>query len=156
MPACPAARIAMTPKRLLLWFGFVLLFALYSRWQTERSRNQRCDLDGNRIEAWARVDLMHAGRVVKSFCCVTCAGQWPDVPEGAYWQVHDEITGQPLDAARARFVRSNKITVVARACRVHVFREWQDAVAHARQYEGQLIPNPLAARRHAPQERRNE
>lgn len=143
----------MTTKRLCLWFGLVLLFALYSRWHTERSRNQRCDLDGNRIEAWARVDLMDAGRLLKSFCCLTCAEQWPDVPEGAYWQVHDEITGEPLDATRARFVRSSKITVVARACRIHVFRDWQDAVAHARRYEGRLIPNPLDTPRSAPREK---
>jgi hypothetical protein len=137
----------MTTKNLSLWFALVLLLALYSRWHTDRTRDQRCALDGNRIQTWARVDLMAGDKVLKSFCCVTCAGQWPDVPENAYWQVHDEITGKPLDATRAWFVRSAKVTVAARACRIHVFREWPDSVAHARQYDGRIIPNPLGQTR---------
>lgn len=133
----------MTARNLSIWFALVLLLAVYSRWHTDRSRNQRCALDGNRIQPWARVDLLAGGEVLYSFCCVTCAAEWPDVPRDAYWQVHDEITGAPLDAARARFVRSSKVSVPARACRIHVFREWPDALAHAKQYNGRRIPNPF-------------
>ena len=136
----------MTRRRLLVWFAVVLALSAVSRWRVLRANVDRCSLDGNRIVPVHRVDLMLDGRVLESFCCVTCALEWPRVPEGAAWQVHDEVTGEPLDARRARFVVSRVVTVPSRQDRIHAFRDGNDALDHIAQYDGAKLPNPFAPR----------
>jgi len=130
-------------RRLAVWFGLVLALALYSRWYMDRTRTDRCSLDGNRIEPIYAVHLMLDGKVLARFCCIPCAREWPDVPSGAYWRVTDEITGEPLDATTASFVESSVVTVPSRQARIHVFAHWADAMEHDTRYSGVRIPNPL-------------
>lgn len=133
----------MTRGKLVVWFGFILVLSLYSRWYTRYAGADRCSLDGNRITPIYRVDLMNGTESVASFCCVKCAAEWPDVPEGAYWQVRDEKTGKLLDARQAAFVESSVVTVSSRQDRTHVFKKRMDAMAHAAEYDGYQIANPL-------------
>ncbi|NOT02292.1 MAG: hypothetical protein HOP29_16925 [Phycisphaerales bacterium] len=133
----------MNHRQIGIWLGAVLVISLISRWRVYQSRADRCNLDGNRIEPVRRVDLVRDGETVQSFCCIRCAGDWPDVPADAYWRVHDEITGEPLDASNACFVESRVVTVPSRRDRIHVFKNWADALGHCTQYEGHRIPNPF-------------
>jgi hypothetical protein len=109
-------------------------------------------MDGNRMEPIYQVDLAAGGNVLASFCSLTCALQWPEVPEDAYWLVRDEVTGRALDSTRAHFVSSRLVTVPARAEHVHVFAHWADAQAHAERHGGQAVPDPLARGLHAASE----
>ena len=127
----------------MAWFIFIGVLAVGSRWQLQRGQSDRCSLDGNRISNVYRVDLMLRGQVAQKFCCIKCAVEWPDVPGGAAWQVHDEVTGRPIDATRARFVKSDVITVASRQGRTHAFANWTDAVAHIKDYNGKAVPNPF-------------
>lgn len=133
----------VTHKGLLVWFGLVLLFSLFSRWHVYHRSATRCSLDGNRIVPVYRVDLMLAGDTLESFCCVRCAREWPDVPAGINWRVYDEITKAALDAAKACFVESEVVTVPSRQDRTHVFANWADAMTHADAYDGDRVPNPF-------------
>jgi hypothetical protein len=133
-------------KALAAWFLFVLFLAVLGRWQVARARADRCNLDGSRITPIYRVDLMAGEKVERSFCCLRCARDWPQGAGGGYWRVRDEVTGQLLDAATACFVESSVVTVPSRQCRIHVFKDWAAAMAHAAEYGGKRVPNPLAGR----------
>lgn len=133
----------MNNRQIGIWLSAVLVISLISRWRVYQSRADRCNLDGNRIEPIRRVDLLRDGKTLQSFCCITCAADWPDVPPGAYWRVHDEITGEALDSASACFVESAVVTVPSRQDRIHVFKNWADALGHCKQYDGRRISNPL-------------
>lgn len=134
-------------RRALLgaWFLLVVGLGLFSRWYVFGRRVEHCSLDGGRIEEIYRVDMILAGTIVESFCCVRCASEWPAVPDGVRWNVRDEIHGGVLDAEKAIFVRSSVVTVPARQARTHVFEHWPDASSHAAEYGGDRIPNPLEA-----------
>ena len=134
----------MKRKTLVLWFCAVFVFSLYSRWRTYRSGAERCSLDGTRIVSTYRVDLMRSSKMIHSFCGIRCAREWPDVPDGGYWQVRDEMSGEVLDAARACFAESTVVTVPSRQDRTHVFKSWVDALNHIEEYGGNRIANPLA------------
>lgn len=129
--------------RTLLWFTAVLVLSLSSRHALRSANQDRCSLDGSRLVPIYRVDQMLDGAPVASFCCVTCAAEWPESPAGAYWRVRDEVTGQPLDAAVACFVQSTVITVPARQDRVHVFRSWVDALEHLEEFGGSRLTDPF-------------
>jgi hypothetical protein len=129
--------------RLALWFAALLVLSLLSRWRLEARRSERCSLDGGRIVPIYQVDLVLADQVLERFCCLRCAGDWPEVPAGAYWRVRDEVTGRELDASVASFVDSPLVTVAARQCRLHAFERWADASSHVAAYGGERVPNPL-------------
>ena len=135
--------LSMTRGKLLAWFGIVLALSVYSRWHTRHAGRDRCGLDGSRITPVYRVDLMEDGDPVASFCSIKCAVEWPDVSSVAYWRVRDEMTGQPLDARKAAFVESSVVTVQSRQNRTHVFKQRTDAMAHAAEYDGHQVVNPL-------------
>ena len=86
----------MKRKGLVIWFGAMLSLALLGRWHSSASITGRCQLDGTRVVPVYQVDLMRDNDVLASFCCLRCAQEWPDVPADSYWQVRDEITGEPL------------------------------------------------------------
>jgi hypothetical protein len=140
---------SMTAGRLAFWFALTAALAAYSRADIRARRHERCALDGSAIAPVRRVDLMRDAHVLRSFCSITCARRWPDVPAAAYWRVHDEVTGRAIDARLARFVESRVVTVPARHERTHVFAHWADAKAHAETHGGREIENPLAAIRPA-------
>jgi hypothetical protein len=135
----------MTYKLLILWFGTVFALSMFSRWDVFERRAQRCSLDGNRIAPVHRVDLMAEREVLASFCCVRCASDWPDVEDGSYWRVRDELTGEVMDADEACFVESGVVTVPSRQDYVHVFASWADALAHVTEFGGERIAQPLVA-----------
>lgn len=135
---------ASNDRALLGWFALLLGLSLFSRWEWRHERSGRCSLDGNRIAPVHQVDLMADGRVLESFCCVSCAEEWPDVPPESYWRVRDEVTGEPLDASAACFVESSVVTVPARRDHVHAFGSWPEAMSHIAEYGGERLANPLA------------
>lgn len=147
----PVARRVNLPRAvgarfLLSWSVLIAALATHGRWCSP-PREQRCSMDGNRMEPLYQVELASDGRVHARFCSLSCARDWPAVPPGSWWQVRDEVTGEALDAARAHFVASRIVTVPARAERVHAFAHWADAQAHAERHGGHAVPNPLASTR---------
>lgn len=131
-----------TPK-IAAWFVFVGVLAIGSRAYMKHARADRCSLDGNRITPIYQVDLVVDGNVVESFCCVKCAEEWPDVPDGALWHVRDEVTGQTIDTTKARFVESDVVTTASRQCRTHAFKNWADAMSHLENHNGSWVPSPF-------------
>jgi hypothetical protein len=131
-----------------IWFAAVVALALYGRATSSHAGSLgRCSLDGQTlapIHQVYQVDLMREGRPVASFCCVACARDWPEVRAGDWWQVRDELTGGPLDAACACFVESRIVSNAARGCRLHAFRDWTVAAGHADEFQGKRVDNPLA------------
>lgn len=136
----------MISRARFLWFGAIVAFSLYSRHSIDAGRQGRCSVDGNRIAPIHRVDLVRDGVALASFCCVRCASDWPDVPEGAHWRVRDEVTGALLSADEAIFVTSTVVTVPSRMDRTHVFARGQDAMAHCNQFGGVTVDDPLPRR----------
>jgi NitT/TauT family transport system substrate-binding protein len=57
--------------------------------------------------------------------------------------VIDETTGQSLDSTLAFFVESEVVTVPEVKNRIHSFTNKEDAMTHARQFDGKLIENPF-------------
>jgi NitT/TauT family transport system substrate-binding protein len=57
--------------------------------------------------------------------------------------VTDEITGQKFDSTLGFFVESEVVTVPEVKNRIHIFATKEDAMAHARQFNGRVIKNPF-------------
>jgi hypothetical protein len=123
----------------------LLIFSWLSRELVRGSHPDRCSFDGVSIDRVHRVDLMEDGMVRASFCSVACALAWPKLPASRYWQVRDEMSGEPIDASRACFVLSRVVTVATRGERIHVFRQWTDAMNHCAQFGGARIADPFAS-----------
>lgn len=137
----------MTTKRVVAWFAALVALSFLSRWYAYEARADRCALDGNRIVPVYGVDLMAGSEVRASFCSIGCATEWPEVRNASdppIWRVRDEISGEPLDATKACFVRSSVVTIPARQERTHAFRDWSDALEHLHEYGGERIVNPFA------------
>jgi len=136
----------MSARALVLWFLCVGALSFYSRAGVEGQRAGRCSLDGAMLDLTRSVELVTGETTSARFCSLACAESWPEVAPGAWWRVHDEVSGAPLDAGDAVYVESPIVTVRARGERRHVFAEARDALAHCEAFAGRLIPNPLAAR----------
>jgi len=134
----------VSAKFLVPWTILIATLSVHGRWSSGVS-DDRCAMDGNRIDPVHRVDQALDGEVRASFCSLACAAEWPERPRGAYWQVRDEVGGSVLDSTRAHFVLSRVVAVPARAERIHCFAHWADAQAHVERHGGQAIPDPLAA-----------
>lgn len=130
-------------RPLVLWFAALLGLGLWSRSDLDDRRSERCSLDGVALSRTARVDLVQGDEELARFCCTTCAASWPDVPDGAWWRVRDEATGDRLAASEAIFVTSRVVTVRARQDHVHAFARLRDALAHADAFGGRVIQCPL-------------
>jgi hypothetical protein len=126
------------------WFILVAGVAGMSRWSIQTE--DRCRLDGVRIVATYRVDLVVNDASVARFCCVTCAAEWPEFPDDASWHVRDEMTGEVLDSSRAWFVKSRVVTVRSRGDRIHVFKDLVHALEHLEQYQGTIVEHPMPHR----------
>ena len=133
----------VSTRALSLWFLAVASLGAVSRTEVAARRSGRCSLDGVTFGAAAEVELVERGVVLARFCCATCAADWPDVPTDAWWRVRDEVTGEALDAAEALFVESRVPTSRARRDHLHAFASLRDALAHAEQFGGRLVPRPL-------------
>ena len=51
----------------------------------------------------------------------------------------DEVSGEPVDARSAHYVRSDVVTTPATGNRVHVFRRRVDAERHAALFAGTVL-----------------
>jgi hypothetical protein len=141
MPAVPT----LFSRRLFFWFAALTAGSIASRQHVRGAAAGCCSFDGAPIAAVHRVDLMEGETVRASFCSFACARSFRERPADAWWQVRDEISGEPLDARRAFFVQSRVVSVPAAHERIHVFRDVTEALNHCAQFGGARIANPLAA-----------
>ena len=112
-----------------------------------RSGPLKCAYDGAPINPLYQVEAHFLDETVVSLCSIYCASAWLQKSKGevAYITVVDELTGQKFDASLGRFVESEVVTVKAVNNRIHAFFSEQDALAHARQFNGRLVENPFGS-----------
>ncbi len=106
-----------------------------------RQRQPRCALDGAAIESIYAVETEDAEQGLRRFCCIRCAEYWLARQAGADREVRvtDEVTGRPVDAGEAFFVRSTVVTNHATGNRIHAFRRRHAAEEHAASHRGRLL-----------------
>ncbi|HEV3344891.1 MAG TPA: nitrous oxide reductase accessory protein NosL [Pirellulales bacterium] len=126
-----ASTLVAVSAVLLPWFG------TWSR----RQKLPQCALDGIAIVPIYAVEVVDADRQKHCFCCLRCAEYWlaqePSPPSAVY--VTDEVSGQPIDASEAFFVRSPVVTNPVTGNRIHAFEKHSDADDHAAQFRGRLL-----------------
>jgi hypothetical protein len=100
-----------------------------------------CALDGMKINPAYRVDVTDAEGRTHSFCCIRCAEMWLEkqsaAPQGI--TVTDELSGEPVDAGKAYFVRSLLVNMHTTGNRIHAFRNRADAEKHAESEHGTVL-----------------
>jgi hypothetical protein len=133
----------MKVRRCVNWLG-LLLVVVGVPLAVHRARGNaepRCDFDGNKVERACRVDIVDSEGRPHVFCCPGCALAWltrqADAPRSI--TVTDEVSGQPLDAARAVYVRSSALDTQATGRSLHVFRSEADAEKHADTFAGIVL-----------------
>jgi len=104
-----------------------------------------CAWDGIRLNPIYQADAFLDDGSTASFCSIYCAGRWfeKNKDKVIYFTVVDEVTGQKFDSTLGYFVKSDVITVPEVKNRVHAFASKEDALKHARQFNGELIENPF-------------
>ena len=103
-------------------------------------------MDGQRLSPSLRVDLKMADGTSHAFCTIACAQRWVAQQSGVAAKeavVRDAITGEPLDADVAFFVRSKVVTDRATGNDIHAFRFRTDALEHIRRFGGRIIDDPF-------------
>ena len=133
----------------------VAVLAVVLPWLGTHSRRQRlpqCALDGIAIVPIYAVEIVDAGRQKHRFCCIRCAEYWlaqePSPPSEIH--VTDEVSGQPIEASDAFFVRSSIETNAVTGNHIHAFENRADAEGHAAQFRGRLLTDeerPLSGQR---------
>ncbi|MFO0983291.1 MAG: hypothetical protein U1E76_16420 [Planctomycetota bacterium] len=108
----------------------------------------RCAMDGRRIEWIYAVTARFPDGTVKVFCSVRCAASCLAADERtASVEVRDQISGEPVSAERAYFVRGRGPAGAPSGGPpydgVHVFRDWVKALAQQEALGGELIRNPF-------------
>lgn len=105
----------------------------------------RCSYDGTKLNPVYQVDAFLDDGSTRSFCSIYCATRWfeDNKDKVIYFTVVDEVTGQNFDSTLGYFVESDVITVPEVKNRVHAFASKEDALKHARQFNGKLIENPF-------------
>ena len=105
----------------------------------------RCAWDGKKLNPIYQVDAFLDDGSIASFCSIYCATRWLENNKDKliYFTVVDEVTGQKFDSTLGYFVESDVITVPEVKNRVHAFANKEDALKHARQFNGKLIKNPF-------------
>lgn len=105
----------------------------------------RCDYDGTRIQPIYGVTFTFEDATQKQFCSVSCAvlDLKNEEKKLSYITVVDEVTGTKIDASLVFFVESDVFTLPHVKNNIHVFAKKEDALRHADQFNGNLIPNPL-------------
>lgn len=106
---------------------------------------RRCSYDGTKLRPIYQVDALLDDGSTASFCSIYCATRWFKENEDKviYFTVVDEITGQKFDSTLGYFVESDVVTIPEVKNRIHAFASKEDALTHARQFNGKLIENPL-------------
>jgi ABC-type nitrate/sulfonate/bicarbonate transport system substrate-binding protein len=105
----------------------------------------RCFFDGTRINPIYEIDAFLDDSSAVTFCSTYCATRWftENRERVVYFRVTDEITGQKFDSTLGFFVESEVVTVPEVKNRIHIFATKEDAMAHARQFNGRVIKNPI-------------
>jgi hypothetical protein len=125
---------------LLAGLAVVVGLPVAGHWARDRAE-PGCALDGARIEALYRAEVVEEGGSSREFCCLRCAAIWlerhPAAPRAV--RVTDEASGRMIDAAAAHYVRSRVVTTPATGNRVHAFAGRADAENHAARYAGTIL-----------------
>jgi ABC-type nitrate/sulfonate/bicarbonate transport system substrate-binding protein len=110
-----------------------------------RKATLKCFFDGTRINPIYEIDAFLDDSSVLNFCSIYCATRWftENRDRVVYFRVTDEITGQKFDSTLGFFVESEVVTVPEVKNRTHTFANKEDALAHARQFNGRVIQNPF-------------
>lgn len=105
----------------------------------------RCAYDGTEVNPLYEVDAYLSDGTVVSFCSIYCATRWlkSNKDRVIYVTVIDEVTGQKFDSSLAHFVESDVVTIPEVKNRVHAFYVKEDALKHAKQFNGKTIENPF-------------
>jgi NitT/TauT family transport system substrate-binding protein len=132
----------------LLFISLVILIAIAGGlWGRKKGGQggERCEVDKNLIRPSYEVKAFLADQSFKKFCSISCAQIWQRENKNKviYFTVMDEKTGQSFDSSLAFFVESEVTTVPEVKSRIHAFIKKEDALAHAQQFKGKLIENPL-------------
>ncbi len=105
----------------------------------------RCAWDGIRLKPIYQVDAYLDDGSTATFCSIYCATRWVEKNRDKviYFTVVDEVTGQKFDSTLGYYVESDVVTVPEVKNRAHAFANREDALKHARQFNGKLIENPF-------------
>lgn len=105
----------------------------------------RCAYDGTKINPLYEVEAYVSDGTVVRFCSVYCATRWlQNNKDGVlYFTVIDEVTGQRFDSSLAHFVESDIVTIPEVRNRIHSFYVKEDALKHAKQFNGRAVENPF-------------
>jgi len=116
----------------------------------------RCSYDGTKLTSVYQVDAFLHDGTTRSFCSIYCATRWfqDNKNKVIYFTVVDEVTGQKFDSTLGYFVESEVVTVPEVKNRIHSFSSKEDALKHARQFNGRLIENPFGPAFLIPEEAR--
>lgn len=143
----------MMPWRCWLWVAAWVVCVVGLPWlgrSIRHARDERCELDGQPIDYVYRVSIVDTPGTRRQFCCLACAQHWlKRAPHPSTIFVTDEISGREVPAAQAYYVRSSVVTQPATGNRLHAFARREDAVRHARQGRGTILPreeNPFSGR----------
>lgn len=106
---------------------------------------RRCSYDGTKLRPIYQVDALLDDGSTASFCSIYCATRWfkENQDRVIYFTVVDEATGQKFDSSLAHFVESEVVTIPEVKNRVHAFYVKEDALKHAKQFNGKTIENPF-------------
>jgi len=107
----------------------------------------RCAYDGTEISPMYQVDAYLVDKTTVSFCSIYCASRWYENNKDRviYFTVNDEVTGNKFDSTLGHFVESDLVSVPEVNNRIHAFAVKEDALTHAKQFNGRLIKNPFGA-----------
>jgi hypothetical protein len=135
----------MTMRR-WLWLevvvGLLVIVGLpfLGKW-VRHTAERHCAYDGARIVPLYQVRVEDDGGLERAFCCIECARLWlqRENTRARTILVTDEVTGRPVAASSAWFVRSRVITMPHTGNRVHAFKSKEDALKHAETASGSLL-----------------
>ncbi len=143
------------PLFIALFLSAIALLAVLS--EVLQRSDEFCAVDGNTIEPVTRVEItVEAGAndtEKLQFCSLCCARQWLDTNEAilekiasgqATITVVDEISGELLDGSLAFWVESETFSRRENKCRLHAFKNEQDAASHIRRHNGREVVGYLA------------
>jgi hypothetical protein len=130
----------------LAYLILVALLALAVGFWNRYGTAERCEMDGQPLSPALRMDLKMPGGAWHAFCTIECARRWlarqpRAVPDEAV--VRDALTGEPLDAYVAFFVRSEVVTSRSNGNNIHAFRFRTDAMEHLHRFGGEEIDDPF-------------
>ncbi len=140
----PNDKLVTAVPRSWWWIGLVGILVAGSLpviGQQLRKGQARCALDGQTIDPTFRVMVVEKDGARRIFCCIACTELWLRRSKAIPHQVlvTDEVTGQPVNAADAYFVRSSVTSNAPTRDRRHVFSRRDVAELHAKSFHGRVL-----------------